>query len=354
MSISTAQLQGKQISEKVIKGAIPPTNLNLQSRTPNTATKSSSKFPFHLGHNRYLEIQIYNTIPGDPNEDLLKAAKGPIDESKKAFKSYLSSSSFINDATKNVFNVAGGTASGNTPSTDWNAVFSKSLDYAKEAAKNTFQDWNSRAQGFGNTALPNDFMDTIFLPLPNDIQEKLSYQYSEQDGLTASLIENVPSGAVLKTAIDAITGASNIISKATGRQALSYNKNLLAKFDGADFRDISLSWTLIPNNQQEAIAIQDIIAKLKAYSSPQAVANKLLLRAPFFAKLVFQNDVINEALQFKEVVITSIDVNWTVSGHMETFHDDMPKTISLTINFKDREPKTQEAWAQGMKIPGAE
>ncbi len=354
MSFSTAQLQGKQISEKAIKGAIPPTNLKTINRTPNSIIKSSSKFPFHLGHNRYLEIQIYNTIAGDPNEDLLNAAKGPIDESKKAFKSYISSSSFVNDATKSVFgsNSASGGSTG--PSTDWNAVFSKSLDYAKQAAKTTFQDWNKRANGFGNTALPNDFMDTIFLPLPNDIQEKLSYQYSEQDGLTTSLMENVPAGAVLKSAVDALTGASNIISKATGRQALSYNKNLLAKFDGADFRDITLSWTLIPNNQQEAIAIQDIIAKLKTYSSPQAVANKLLLRAPFFAKLVFQNDVINEALQFKEVVITSIDVNWTVSGHMETFHDDMPKTISLSISFKDREPKTQEAWAQGMSVPGAQ
>ena len=342
---TTAKIKGEKISEKTSKGQIPPTNVPAKSRTPNTTTKNSTKFPFHLGHNRYLEIQIYNTIPGDPNVDLLDAAGSAVNALGSAFTSYKGPDNFIANA-KAVITGATSAPKVAETKTDITTAISKSWDL-----------WKTQSNQLGNPKLPDSFMDTIFLPLPNDIQEKLSYQYGEQGGLTDSLIKNTPIfGGVGEAGINSLTGVSNIISKATGRQALTYNKNKLAKFEGADFRDISLTWTLIPNNQREAVAIQDIIVKLKTYSSPQAVANKLLLRAPFFAKLVFQNDVINEALQFKEVVITGIDVNWTVSGHMETFHDDNPKTISLTVNFKDREPKTQEAWAKGMKgikVPGA-
>ena len=74
------------------------------------------------------------------------------------------------------------------------------------------------------------------------------------------------------------------------------------------------------------------------------MSGKLLLRAPFFAKLDFSNQLINTALQFKEVVMTSIEVNYSTSGYMETYSDDAPKTMSLSVTFQDREPKTLEDW----------
>lgn len=325
-----AQIKGVKVSEATTKGKVPQTNVGTNDRTPKKEVVDTTKFPFNLGHKRYVEIQIYNTIKGDPNEDLLNAANGGIDALGSAFEGFISDNDFINNAKASL--------SGAAPSTS-------TLTSLKNSATTAWDQYKSQANGLGNPKLPNEFKDIIFLPLPNDLQEKLSHTYTTQPGITDDAVNAIPAA---RLAIDAATGASNIMSKATGRQAISYNKNLLAKFDSSNFRSISLTWTLIPNNQREAIAIQTIITKLKAYSSPQAVANKLLLRAPFFAKLVFQNEVINQALQFQEVVMTSVDVNWTVSGHMETFHDDNPKTVSLTIDFQDREPKTSEAWGKGI------
>ncbi|MCD6435186.1 MAG: baseplate tail-tube junction protein [Clostridiales bacterium] len=198
----------------------------------------------------------------------------------------------------------------------------------------------------GNPALGGKnptWMDNIWLPLPNEIGESLSHQYNESTGLLNTL-----TGGGAKGVVDGlVTTPSDIISKATGTQALIFNENKLAQFEGSDFRSITLSWTLIANNPKEARSIQEIITKLKAFSSPQAVSGKLLLRAPFFCRLEFPNKIIDEALQFRETVMTSIDVNYSVTGYMETFRDDMPKTISLSITFKDREPKTLQAWAKG-------
>ena len=52
----------------------------------------------------------------------------------------------------------------------------------------------------------------------------------------------------------------------------------------------------------------------------------------------------NKALQFNEVNITSINVEYSPGGNMETFHDDMPKSVDLSITFTDREPKTAADW----------
>ena len=333
---TVAQLKGEKISESVTKGVTPPTNLAASNRNDIDAGVSTTKFPFHLSPNRYLEIHIYNTSEGDPNKQLLDVASGVVEQTQQAFKSYIDQGDFIN-------NIKAQLSTSEASETTLNiSSIGNLIDGVEQAWKN----WTTQLNSFGNPSLPKKFVDVIFLPLPNDIQEQLNYEYSEESGLADTFLQSAI-GTPVKEGIEKFTGISNIVSMATGTQALSYNKNLLAKFDRANFREISLTWTLIPNNQKEAVAIQTIITKLKAYSSPQAVAGKLLLRAPFFAKLKFQNKVIDQALQFKEVVITNIEVNWTVSGRMETFHDDNPKTLSLTVTFKDREPKTQEAWTEG-------
>ncbi|MCD6436411.1 MAG: hypothetical protein J7L15_08525, partial [Clostridiales bacterium] len=187
------------------------------------------------------------------------------------------------------------------------------------------------------------FKDSIFLPIPNGLAESLSHGYTPGLGFMDSLDQVITGGAV-KSIIELGTGYSKLVSKGTGTQALTYNENKLLDFTGSEFRSINLSWVLIANSSQEAKTIQEIILKLKAYSSPQAISGKMLLRAPFFVKLEFQNKHIEEQLQFEECVITNISVNYSTDGDMMTFHDGKPKTITLDITVKDREPKTLQKW----------
>jgi len=215
------------------------------------------------------------------------------------------------------------------------------------------------------------WMDEMWLPLPNDISEGLGHNWSENGKGTLDTITNGIAGIFSafkgtnnldslsgigdtfgKSAMSTITDLSDVASKVTGTQALTYNENKLLQYTDTDFRSITLKWKLVPNNQRENLVLQEIITKLKAYSSPQAVAGKILLRAPFFCRLMFFNPTLNDALQFDECVMTSIDVNYSGAGTMETFKDHMPKVMDLSITFKDREPKTLQHWAKEMKVGG--
>ena len=325
-SQTLALLQSQKISAKTTKGQTHVTNLLLQPRTKK-GSAGVTKFPFELSQHRYVEIKIYDTSDGDPNQALLDTASGAVDAVSAAFKSADSTGDFISNISSVFPNLS--------------SSISSSYQSITDAAQSAWKSFQANNNGFGNPSLPKSFKDTMFLPLPNDIIENLTHNYATDE---QSLVDEA-TGGILNKAVDmSASKISSLISKATGRQALTYNKNLLAKFTNSNFRSITLTWTLVPNNQREAVAIQEIITKLKAYSSPKAVANKMLLRAPFFAKLVFQNQVLNDSLQFKEVVITNIDVNWSVGGKMETFHDDNPKVVSLSVTFHDREPKTLQAW----------
>ena len=275
----------------------------------------STKFPDGLSDNRYIIFKIYDTSAGDPNIAIVNAASGLIDGAKAAF-------SGTGDALSTI---------------------ATSVGLAGNTVMDTAEDLLTKFDDLGNPALAEIWKDNLYLPLPNELAETLAHGYSEEAGFAQSL---PIAGGLISGAGNFAKTASSHISKGTGRQALIYNENKLAMFTGSEFRTISLSWTLIANNPTEAKNIQTIITKLKAYSSPQAVAGKMLLRAPYFVRLDFPNKIINQAMQFKETVMTGIEVNYAVSGHMETFVDDMPKTISLSITFKDREPKTLQAWAR--------
>lgn len=291
--------------------------------TSNDTSGSSTVFPTGLSAERYIIIKIYDTSEADPNKSIAQAGGAPIEIAKQAFSGT-------------------GTASAE-------GVVSGLIDFGASATSDVIAaggEFLSGLTDYGNTALAETWKDNIYLPLPNDLSESLNHNYAAESGFLQD--ENTPVlGTAVRTVGGLAAGASKLISKATGRQSMVFNENKLAMFTESEFRSISLTWTLIANNPTEALNIQTIITKLKAYSSPQAVAGKLLLRAPFFCRLEFPNRVINDALQFNETVMTSIEVNYSVTGHMETFLDDMPKTISLSINFQDREPKTLQAWGEG-------
>ncbi len=324
------------------------------AKTPAPSGSSTTlKFPSEpqLNIDRYVAIKIYDTSEQDPNEQIAAFAN--------------TGASAVVSAAKSAFNGLGAFSAGG----DWKDVTKKLGGDSITGIKDVYntltssgdsfvahgESLQSLADGlkdFGNISLNSAqssitgepiYKDMVWLPIPNGLSEGISHNYHEGLGFIAELDSEL--GNHVKSVIETGTKYSKIVSKGTGTQALSYNENKLLDFTGSQFRTINLSWTLIANSAQEAKTIQEIILKLKAYSSPQAVAGKMLLRAPFFCKLEFQNKHLEEQLQFKECVITNINVNYSTDGDMMTFHDGKPKTITLDITIKDREPKTLQNWA---------
>ena len=195
--------------------------------------------------------------------------------------------------------------------------------------------------GMGNKALKKDYKDAFMLPFPNTISESLAHSYDEED----SWLQDTKLTAPLINGVVSLAGKTPAgIAKFTGSQAYKYYENKIAMYQSSAARSISLQWNLVPYNATESKNLHEIIRKLKMYSSPELLAGKLILRSPHFFWLQFKNTVLNEALQFNEVNITEISVEYSPGGSMETFNDDMPKSVDLTITFADREPKTHENW----------
>ncbi len=196
------------------------------------------------------------------------------------------------------------------------------------------------AQGAGNKKLKKEYKDAFMLPFPNTISESMAHSYDEEEGY----INSVPTLGLATIGKAALNTGGAITAKATGSQAYKYYENKIAMYQHSAARSISLQWNLVPYNAQEAKNLHEIVRKLKMYSSPELLAGKLILRSPHYFWLEFKNTVLNEALQFNEVNITEISVEYSPGGSMETFKDDMPKSVDLTITFADREPKTHEDW----------
>jgi len=203
------------------------------------------------------------------------------------------------------------------------------------------------SKSFGNKSLPKELKATYHLPFPNNIQEAMQHQYSEQQGWLAQLT-GLKSGEGIVGTIEATSAG---IAKATGSQSYKFFENQIQMYDKSEFRSISLEWTLAPYSEDEAKEIHRIIRELKMYSSPEALGGKLLLRSPHFFGLDFNNETLQKQLQFTEVNVTDISIEYSPGGNMEMFHDDMPKTIQLSISFTDREPKLHQHWQDGYTKP---
>jgi hypothetical protein len=125
---------------------------------------------------------------------------------------------------------------------------------------------------------------------------------------------------------------------------MTYDQNRISIYSESALREVTLNWTLAPNNQNESRKIHQIVKELKRYSSAQSIAGGIMLKSPHYFRLKFTNEILDNALQFHEVAMTDIRVSYAPGGGMEMHYDGTPKTINLSISFRDREPKLLEDW----------
>jgi hypothetical protein len=224
------------------------------------------------------------------------------------------------------------------------------VDGAKSAAGQILnQAYDTLSQGSAaNGALTRTWKSNFYLPLPNGISERLSHDFAEVNGWFEDVPGAGPAAAeTLKKTLEVYAP----LAKATGSQSVVFDENKLMMYKGSAFREIIVSWELVPNNAQENDDIHEMVRQLKMYSSPQSQAGKLLLKSPHFFSLSFGNKLLDKALQFQEVVLLDVSIKYAPGGAMNMFSDGAPKTINLSMTFKDREPKLYEHW-ENEKTPG--
>jgi len=215
-------------------------------------------------------------------------------------------------------------------------------------------------------------VNTIVLPLPNSFSDSQSHGWSEEVGIfgvigAAAMNTSVGSvaqkiaGKKVGGAVNSILGAAGSVSidKSIGQAASSagFRKPLIdpgyfQNYTGSTPRSFTAVWDLVPNSAEEANEIMGIIMKLKQYSSPQSILKGTSLLAPHFFDITISNPFMTAMINLDRVVISNIDVDYSVDGTMQQTFDGVPKYMKLTLQFKELDMSIEQDYSTAPKKGG--
>jgi len=134
----------------------------------------------------------------------------------------------------------------------------------------------------------------------------------------------------------------------SGMSGAILNPNVEMMYGGADLRNFSLNFKLVPRNQTEAGDINQICNEFKKAMLPKMDPGDVLgsnnsgtfagfIGVPDLCRVAFMhggNE--HDALpRFKMCAITSVDVNYTPDGAYATYFDGQPAAVQLTVSFQE-------------------
>lgn len=179
---------------------------------------------------------------------------------------------------------------------------------------------------------------SITLPLPDDIDDDQSHQWGMEDNKIYGNLKELASNAVDKNkyARGVKEGYKMIdnAAESAGIRMPMERPHQLQNYKGSNPRSLSLTFTFLPNNQQEAKAIQDIIIAVKAFSSPSLMAGSVTMLPPYFWDLYLSNKSIMNMYRFDSMVCTRVSVKYGEEG-MQLFYDGFPKKVTLSLGFDE-------------------
>jgi len=284
-------------------------------------SKQELKFPTDLSPNRYIVLDFYKA-------DKVGAIGKSITTMLKNGVTQLSQGSILGTVT------AIGTGAIETTGLLFNTVAN---EVTGRVSGNSEAGYNIDLATAEITKNKDTYVDSIYLPLTNNLGEELAHNYDQSNGAISSLLEMSGAASTTNKAVGAI-------SAFTGSRSLLLNPDLVQMYKGTGLRKLSLSWTLMPDSKEEAQIIFEIVRRFKEYSSPELQAGNALLLSPLFCSVTFTNQILNESIRTSDMVINSVLLNYSESGFMETFADGVPKSIVLNVEMGERTMRTREDW----------
>jgi len=217
---------------------------------------------------------------------------------------------------------------------------------------------------FSNNPVLKD-AGTIRLPLANGLVDSQGVSYSVKPldpGLGAALNE-VSGGRGGSNPLDAISnaaekglpavlggGAQKIAAAALGQNApqallglagVTQNPWLTVMFDAPQYKKHALSWTLLPSNEMESLAIAQMITTFKFNMLPDSsgALGGSLLTYPNIVQVTVNNA--QGAFWnyiFKPAVIETFSVNYAPTGQPSMFgKTKAPTAVQLSLNLQEIE-----------------
>lgn len=178
----------------------------------------------------------------------------------------------------------------------------------------------------------------ITLPIPNELSDSTAHQWNVESGFAKTGADSFGLTAVQDGVIARL---ANLDAKSKPLVNPGYFQN----YTGTEPRSFSFSYNFVPNSSDEAEQLVEIIRLLKKYSSPTETAS-LLLTAPHFFSVTFGNQKLQGLTNIRPCVLSSIEVNYSGSGYLETTMDGMPKNIIMSLTFNEIRAITSSDWGE--------
>lgn len=234
-----------------------------------------------------------------------------------------------------------------------------------------------------------NILHSIILPIPPNIQDgnAVSYSDSSMNGLTAALAGGATdlmkglaevlsgnktigevggdlgkrieqSGLDLGTTQDLITkklaadaasvfGGNVSLAQLQARQEGNiFNPNMELLFNGPTLRSFRFSFKMTPRNQDESIAVRDIINTFKRSMAPKTMttgtgnSQSLYLKTPDIFEIKYKKGGGDHPFlhTFKQCFLENMSVNYTGEGTYATYGDGTPISLVMNLSFKELEP----------------
>jgi len=217
------------------------------------------------------------------------------------------------------------------------------LDKSKTKAVAEFKKSNYMNSIKALTAPLNDTMKfdgkkmlNILLPLPNNMKDSQSHEFSMDTGVVKTMVDWVPGASTIQKAV-------SLAANATHQSTIIPNPGYFQNYTGSTPRSFTFEFKLIPNNRSEAEEIINIINTIKKYSSPELAYNAFLI-APCFFLMSFSSAYLQNLIQPRPCIINSVETNYSGNGYFDTTLDGNAKYVTLSLSITEIRALTREDW----------
>lgn len=184
---------------------------------------------------------------------------------------------------------------------------------------------------------------SLTLPIPSKLNESQVLIWNEISQTDLAIHAGSKMAGLLGNIGQKVAGrladvASSLSSLISVQEGMSINPHMWLQFKSPSFKEFTLTWSLIPNNEAESNTIVDIIDTFKFNSLP--TESFLLYGYPNVVIIKFYP---NDKFTFKirPCVITSVSVDYTGAGSPSFFKSGAPTVVNFSVHLKEI-----ELWSQ--------
>jgi hypothetical protein len=207
----------------------------------------------------------------------------------------------------------------------------------------------------------SNITNSIFLPLPDALKDLQSVNWTRSDelakafagvaGVAGGITAMLAGGAknAIGQSIKAVGGATaaggiaSLVGQSVRLSGIAPNQFVTILLNGPEYKEHTFTWTLAPNNPNEAEVLRQIIQLLNNVMAPGMGGGGLYWNFPQIFQISFAPNP-EYLFQFKPAVLTNFMVDYA-AGHAPTFlrndsnahGENPPEAISVQAQFLEIE-----------------